>query len=123
MILFGGITLRICRRAAQARCRECRKPSWPASDAARQKCMALHRVFVFSVFPLIIPDASMPARRRTAVRCQRAYAFLPGNDDARDNPESHLGDHKPDPVDALVEHRIHDSENAVNQTGPQDAAR
>jgi hypothetical protein len=42
--------------------------------------------------------------------------LLTGNDKASDNPESHLGDHEPDPIYPLAEHRIHDSKNAVNQT-------
>ena len=62
----------------------------------------------------------MPEREGRAAGAAGAYAFLPGNDDARDNPKSHLRNHKPEPVDPVVEHRIHDSENAVNQTRPQD---
>ena len=63
----------------------------------------------------LTPRGSLPP-----FRTPRAYALLPGNDDARDDPKSHLREHKPEPVDALAEHRIHDSENAVNQTRPQD---
>ena len=49
-----------------------------------------------------------------------AHPLLPRDDDARDNAESHLGDDKPGPVDPLVEHGIHEFQNAMDQTSPQD---
>ena len=58
--------------------------------------------------------------RRANAKVQRANTPLPGNDNAGSQPKSHLGEHKPDPVNALVEYRIHDSENAVNQSSPED---
>src|SRR5258708_16158897 len=50
----------------------------------------------------------------------RAHALLPGNHEAGNDAESDLRKDKPGPVDALVEHWINDSKNAVNQTSPQD---
>ena len=95
-------------RVATGRWRDC-------EQCCRQKyCPRVSRRFVLSA--AFVPSCRKlpcPSGERAAARCQRAYAFLPGNHDARDNPECHLRNHKPAPVDALVEHRIHDSENAV----------
>ena len=50
------------------------------------------------------------------------YPLLTGDDDAGNDAESQLREDKPEPVNALVEHRIDDVKNAVKQTRPQNRA-
>ena len=44
-----------------------------------------------------------------------AHALLPGDDDARDEAEPHLGDDKPWPVDPFTEHRVQETHKAMDQ--------
>ncbi len=62
------------------------------------------------------PGASMPARISEGKMLPGAHALLRGDDDARDDAESDLRDDEPEPVDPLVEHGIHELEDAVEQT-------
>ena len=49
-----------------------------------------------------------------------AHALLPGDDDARDKAEPHLGDDKPWPANPFREHRVQKFHNAMNQARPHD---
>ncbi len=44
------------------------------------------------------------------------YSLLTGNDDTGNDAESQLREHKPEPVNALVEYGIDDSQSAIKQT-------
>src|ERR1700722_15963542 len=76
----------------------------------------------FASFPTAVVHAGLfqASSYRERHRLPRAYAFPPGNDDTGDNSKSHLGNDEPDPVDALIENRVHDSEYAVNHARPND---
>src|SRR6202034_2194098 len=104
---------------APGRCTGCRKTQWPACTPREEVADGSAPVVLSALF---VPHSGrfQAHAKRERHALLRRYALLPRNDDARYNPKSYLRNYKPEPVDALVEGRIHDSKNAVNQAGPQD---